>query len=272
MIEQTSRWSTMFGRGSVRGLRLRPALPLYLASLVLGIVQAWPLLPLVGSIGLRNPFINDLAQGGGDTYANLFLAMPTSAAVTGLWAFALLVAAFLYAMAYNFFAGGIIAGWRSTNVQGWAACRRYFWTFTGLQMMLVTLTLLVGVITLAVVGLQSTVTVIVLLFIVQLINSVGELARAYAVVHDRRNPFEVWGAAVRFSIGHLPGTLALTFAGFLLHGALVLCAVLLHSMVPTLLLSIVWQQALLIAAIVVKLLRLSWATGLIEGARTPTVA
>ncbi|CAA9354000.1 MAG: hypothetical protein AVDCRST_MAG93-7261, partial [uncultured Chloroflexia bacterium] len=227
MITHTPRWSNVFGHGSLRALRLRPALPLYLASLVLGIAQAWPLLPLVGSIGLRNPFINDLAQGGGDAYANLFLAVPSSAALTGLWTFALLVAAFLYAMAYNFFAGGIIAGWRSMNVQGLAACRRYFWTFTGLQVMLGTLTLIVGVIMLAVAGLQSTVTVIVLLLIVQLINSVGELARAYAVIHDRRNPFEVWGAAVRFGVRHLPGTLALTFAGFLLHGALVLCAVLL---------------------------------------------
>jgi hypothetical protein len=271
MITHTSRWSTVFGRGSLRALRLGPALPLYLASVVLGIAQAWPLLPLVRSTGLRNPFIDDLAQGGGDTYVNLFLAMPRSAAVTGLWTFALLVAAFLYAMAYNFFAGGIIARWRSTNVQGWAACRRYFWTFTALQMMLVTLTLIIGGITLAVVSLQNIVTAIVLLFIVQLINSVGELTRAYAVTFDRRNPFEAWGAAVRFSIRHLPGTLALTFAGLLLHIGLVLCAVSLNSVLPPMLLSIIWQQALLIAGIVVKLLRLSWATGLIEGAQVQSV-
>jgi hypothetical protein len=189
-----------------------------------------------------------------------------------VWTFALLIASFLYGMAYNFFAGGIIAGWHSTNVQGWAACRRYFWTFTGLQMMLVMLTLILGIITFAAVGFQNIAGAIVLLFIIQLINTAGEISRAYAVIHEHRNPFKAWVEAIRFSVRHLPAMLTLTFAGFLLHGAFVSCAVLLTSVMSPTLLSVVWQQALLIAAIMVKLLRLSWATGLIEGARTQTIA
>lgn len=245
--------------GTRRALGFRSILPLYMCSLLLGLMQSWPILSLTKSTGLNNPFLLEITRGGTKPYTDLFLGIPGSGTVAGLWAFGLLPAGGIFALVYNFISGGIISGWLMSDRGFWASSRRFFWSFLGLQFVLAMVALLVivfGGSTL----LSSPTTIIVSITVLQLLNTLGEFARAYVVVMDRRNPFVALGAALSFAVRHLPRFLLLSIAGVALHAVLIGLAWLLALSLPPTPLSFVWHQMVLAAAIAVKLMRLSWAT------------
>ncbi len=246
--------------GARRALAFRSILPLYMCSLLLGLMQSWPILSLTGSTGLNNPFLLELTQGGTKPYTDLFLGISGSGTVAGLWAFGLLPAGGIFALVYNFVSGGIIGGWLMTERGFWASSRRFFWSFVGLQFVLAMVALLIIVFGGSTLLSAPTVIIVVGMTLLQLLNTLGEYARAYVVVTDRRNPFVALGAAVSFAVRHLPRFLLLTIAGVALHAALIGLAWLLALSLPPTPLSFVWHQMVLAAAVAVKVVRLSWAT------------
>jgi hypothetical protein len=256
-------------RGALRG-GLRQArrvwliLPLYVVGLILGLVQTWPLLVASSRDGLRNPFLADLAAGGSDAVLDLFIGSAAAPTQALLWAAAALLLTLLFGLAYTYFSGGMLSVAAGT-LPFWMGCRRFFWSFLGLGLLLVTLALLaVSMASLAGMWLGSLNTgVIVGLLLVQALNIVGEYARAIAVVRRRRNPLVLFGAALTFSVRHLGGVLALALLGLLLHGAVAALSIGLGN-VPIGAGALVVQQLVVLLWLWVKLLRLTWALSYVD--------
>ncbi len=245
--------------GLRQALRLRLLLPLHVCSLLLGLAQTWPLGMATAGGVLHNPFLGDLASGGGDALANLMLGSPAAPAAAGLWVLALLPLTALFGLAYNFFSGGILGVWAETR-PFWAGCRRTFWAFTGLGLLLILLAALVLVVAVLLGRFVGAVTGLVGGFVLlQIVNLLGEYARALAVARDRRNPFVLLGLAIAFCARRAGGVLLLGLLGLVLH----LLVAGLYGVGAGLLgaspLLVVWQQLVLLAALAVKLLRLAWA-------------
>jgi hypothetical protein len=253
-----------FASGFERASRVWLLAPIYLCSLLLGLLQTWPL-ALSGA--LDNPFLGQLAAGDTDALVNLFLARPSAGATAGLWTFGLVLLVPIYGLLYNFFAGGILAVYAGT-ASFWAGCRRMFWTFTGLGLLLVMIAIFVLVIT-AVIGVAAGpgAGVIVGLVLLQIANLLGEYARAQAVIRDRRNPFVLLGLTLRFCVRHMPGVLLFGLLGLLLHLGLAV----LHSQVVAATgaspLAVLWQQLVAFAWLWIKFLRLAWALSLVQAWR-----
>ena len=245
------------------GVRLashpRLLLPLYVCSLLLGLLQTWPLGIAVARGALRNPFLDDLAGGGTDALANLFIANPQWFATVGLWSVVLLGLGGVFGLLYNFFAGGILSVYAGAR-PFWSGCRRYFWTFTGLGVVLMLLALLLVVVLLILRSLLGNgVTLALALVLLQLVNVLGEYARALAVVRDRRNPAALLAAAGAFCLPRIPGVLLLALVGLLLHAGLLAVYRLGAGALGASPLVVAWQQLAVLAFIWIKLLRLAWA-------------
>ncbi len=247
----------------------RAVLPLYVVGLLLGLLQAWPLLGAAARGALSNPFVGTLAGGGIEPAIDLFLSDPgTISAAAGLWALGAFVFTLLFGVAYNFFSGGIVNAYLGGSARSfWSACRRTFWPFTGLGLLLVVLALLIIVVG-AVLGeaLGQRGGLIVALVLLQLANLLGEYARALAVARDRRNPFVLLGQACRFCARYLAGTLALALFGVLMQLALALLYRALAGAIGGSLLAVVWQQLIVLAWLWIKLLRLAWAAAYVRAA------
>ncbi len=248
------------------GRHWRLALPLYLCSLVLGLVQTWPLLAASANGALFNPLLGQVARGGGDELVPLLLSSPAAAASTALWLLAFLPLTALFSMAYNFYSGGILSVYAGTRPFR-AGCRRTFWTFTGMGLILVVLAMLCVSVAAAVGrALGTGAGLIVALLLTQAVNLLGEYGRALAAVRDERNPLVLLGAALRFCLQHPGGVLALGLAGLILHAGLAglysVGARLIGS-VPVL---VAWQQLAALAWLWIKLLRLAWAVQMVQGA------
>jgi hypothetical protein len=239
----------------------RVLVPLYLVGLLFGLAQTWPL--LFGG-GLYNPFLFDLSTGGLDALANLFIGNSSAAGGAGIWAFVALLLALLFGLAYNFFAGGVLTVYVDRGAF-WAGCRRTFWAFTalGVLLLLLLVLILIGASLLgAALGLRAV--LIAALVLTQLINIIGEYARAVAVVRDRRNPFALLGRAAGFCVRHLGGVLALALLGLVLHIALVALYTVVADAIGGSVVVILWQQAIAFAWLSVKLLRLAWAASYVQ--------
>src|SRR5262245_52448675 len=204
-------------RNALRNWRI--ILPLYLTSLLLGLVQTWPLLANANR-ALYQPFLGELAAGGGDAYVDLLLSNPTRGGlVAGAWMGIAVLLALLFGLAYNFYSGGVVSVYAGTR-PFWAGCRRTFWAFVGLgALLLVLLAFAVVVAWLCGLALGGGGAAIVALLLFQLINLMGEYARAYAA-YDRRNPFALLGLASGLWMRNLGGVLMLGLVGLLLHAAL----------------------------------------------------
>lgn len=246
----------------------RLILPLYLVGLLLGLLQTWPL--LAAGIALDNPFLRDMAAGGAAPLVDLWLANPAIAQSAALWILAALLLTLLYGLAYNFFSGGFLAVLAAGDASEeampfWDGCRRWFWSFTGLGILLVVFGLLAAVVGVALGSLLGGYGGVVgALVALQLVNVLGEFARALGVARDRRNPFALLGMAVSFVGRHFGGVLALALLGLLLHAGLTgLYAVVARALggSPAL---VVWQQVAVAAWLWVKLLRLAWAIGYVR--------
>ena len=235
--------------------------PLYLWGLLLGLIQTWPLLLASQKGALQNPFLNQLVIGGSDALVNLFISTPTAGAQAFVWSIAAIGLLALFGLGYNFFSGGMLSVCAQTR-PFWAGCRRMFWSFTGLGFLLIVLMLsiVVGVgVLLIILHASATFSIITTVVIIQLLNLVGEYARAIAVIHEQRNPLILLGRAVTFCIRHFPGVLLLGLLGLLLHAGLAALLGILTTIHGGTIITIVWQQAIIIAWLWVKFLRLTWA-------------
>src|SRR5262245_31594552 len=142
-----------FGDVFVQGWRAtlrhwRALLPLYIVGLILGLVQTWPLLGAAARGALSSPFVGTLAGGGIEPAIDLFLSDPaTVGAAAGLWTLVTFVFTLLFGVAYNFFSGGIVDAYLGGSARSfWAACRRTFWSFTGLGLLLIVLAVLLVIV------------------------------------------------------------------------------------------------------------------------------
>jgi len=245
----------------------RALLPLYIAGLLLGLAQTWPLLGAAARGALSNPFVGTLADGGIEPAIDLFLSDPgTVSTVAGLWILGTFVFTLVFGVAYNFFSGGIVNAYLDGSARSfWAACRRMFWSFTALGLLLVVLALLIAVVG-AVLGgaIGQRGALIGALILLQLANMLGEYARVLGVARDRRNPFVLLGHALRFCVRHPGGTLALALIGVLLHLALVLLYRTVAGAIGGSPLAVIWQQLIVLAWLWVKLLRLAWAAAYVR--------
>lgn len=253
------------GDGIRRAGRLWLILPLYLVGLTLGLVQAWPLLA-GGSSGLRNPFLSQLISGGSDALTDLFLGSPAAPAQTLAWAGSALLLTQIFGLAYTFFSGGMLSAAAETR-SFWAGCWRFFWSFLGLGALLA----LLGGLAALLAGLGGSalgylnVGLLISFVLLQLLNLVGEYARAIAVARDRRNPFALLGAALSFCLRHTAGVLALGLLGLLLHAGVIALYLGLASFSQGIA-ALLGQQLIVLLWLWVKLLRLTWALSYIAAA------
>jgi hypothetical protein len=254
-----NRFREALSGGLRQARRVWLILPLYMVGLILGLMQTWPLVVAGSRGGLRNPFLADLAAGGSDAVLDLFIGSATAGTQALVWAVAALLLTLLFGLAYTYFSGGMLSVAAGT-FPFWMGCRRFFWSFLGLGMLLVMLALLaVSIASLGGIWLGSpNMGLIVGLLLVQALNIVGEYARAIAVVRRRRNPLVLFGAALAFSVRHLGGVLALALLGLLLHGAVAAFSIGLGN-APLGVGALVVQQLVVLLWLWVKLLRLTWA-------------
>jgi hypothetical protein len=254
-------WNTAFIEGLGRSRRLWLLLPLYLWGLLLGLVQTWPLGRAALDGGLRNPFVDRLVTGGTDALGDLFISNPAAGEPAGYWLLLTVPLTLLFALGYNFCSGGMLSASVASR-PFWAGCLRMFWSFTALGLLLVTLALLVsvGVAVLGgLLGLGATGTTVVVLTLLQLLNLLGEYARAIGVARDRRNPFVLLGAALSFCARNLGGVLAMGVLGLLLHIAVAALYLALSEAAGGSILAVAAQQLCVLLWLWVKFLRLLWA-------------
>lgn len=244
-------------------LRIGTVLPLYLLGLLLGLVQTWPLLSAASAGALTNPYLTQLAFGGNDTLVNLLIANPAAPRTTATWGLALVFLLLLYSTGYNFISGGMLNVWAGKS-SFWRGGSWSFWSFTGLGALLVVLAL-VAFLGAALVGAlgYAQVALVIAVLLLQVLNMLGEYARAIAVVEGRRNPLTLFGRAVAFCVRR-PGTLVLALLGVLLHGALAIGAVVLGQALGGSVLVVLAQQLVVFAWVWVKALRLAWALNYVE--------
>jgi hypothetical protein len=253
------------GRATLRHWRV--LLPLYIAGLLLGLLQTWPVLLAAARGQLNTPYIGTLAGGGTDAAAGLFLSNPSAVgAAAGLWALGALALTLLFGGLYNFFSGGIIQAYLGGSARTfWGACRRTFWPFAGVGLLLIVLAIPLLGIAVATGGALGQRAALILGFVlVQLLNLLGEYARALAVANDRRNPFVLLWQAIGFCARHPAGTLGLAGLGLALHAGLALLYTTTASAIGGAPLAIGWQQLAVLAWLWVKLLRLAWAAAYVR--------
>lgn len=259
-----TRLSYAFRQGLQVALRNAQWLvPFYVASLVFGLLQSWPVLA-AGSSALNNPLAEQLARGDLDAVVDLFLTRLETFAYVGVWALVALVLVPVYGLLYNFWSGGIVsitAGRR----RFWPGGRRTFWSFTALGLILMLLIGLVAAIGVLFAGLLGRRSLVLVAVLVALINTLGEYARAVAAVNDRQNPFVLLGQAILFCLRHLPGVLALSLAGIVLHAALFVTYGWAVDQVSGGFVQVALQQFAAFLFIWIKALRLMWATTYMRG-------
>ena len=261
-----------FRSALVAGLRMARrfwlVVPLYLCATLAGLAQTWPLFSVGGSAGLRNPFFSELAGGGIDPLLDVAFATGETSLP---WLLSSLLSIALFGLAYNFFTGGMLSA-ASGQRPFWAGCWRYLLANTVLGLILL---ILCGAIIIGGALIDSVTRggpgagTIGALLLIQLVNLLGEYGRAIGVARDRRNPFALFGQACAFCARRLPGTLAIGLLGLLLHGAVIGLAIGLGTQLRAPLVALLFQQALSLAFIWVKLLRLSWALAYVQAADGP---
>ena len=248
--------------GFARVLRhWRAIMLLYGINLALGLIQMWPLLQ---GRALYNPFLNDLASGGTTAVVNLFLGASSAWLTVGAWLALAILLLLIYWLAYNFVAGGALSVYGGVR-PFWAGSRRMFWPFTALGLLIA---LLIGVAVIAggIIGslAGSRVGIIISVVLIQIVNLIGEYARALAVARDRRNPFVIFGWACAFCARKIGGVLLLGALGLALLGGLAA----LYAGVATPLQGspaiILAQQLLALGWVAIKLLRLAWAISYVQ--------
>ncbi|NJN18026.1 MAG: hypothetical protein HC822_18015 [Oscillochloris sp.] len=255
-------------RGLRWSLRPLPLLALFCSGLALGLAQTWPAW-LALTQGVTQPWIGELAGGGGDALVALLLSGGSNAVAGGLiWLALALAGALIYAIAYNLISGGALSLWAGVR-PFWAGCRYNFWSFTGLGALLIMLALAaIAIATLAGTIFGIGVGFLVALLLLQFLNLGGEYARALIVHDQRRNPAGALGRASGFCIRH-PGTFLLGLAGFGLHSALGWLAT--NSAELSAGLALALGQLWAFGWAWLKLVRLGWALAYVQSAHPPII-
>jgi hypothetical protein len=248
-----------------RSLNLSLWLPLYVTSLLFGLIQTWPL--LVNADLVTQPQLGYLATGGVDAGVNLLLssreAQIQAGTTTMTWLLMSLLLLILYGLAYNFFVGGILSIWAGTR-SFWAGCRYTFWTFIGLGLLLLILVSPVVLITVSAASFLGSGALVVGLVLILLINLLGEYARSIAVARSERNPFKLLGRAFMFNLRHFGGVMSLGGLGTALHFGVVGLYLALGSLVRGTVALALIQQVIVLLWLWVKLLRLAWALSYVQ--------
>ena len=201
------------GAGIVTTLRL--AVPLYLATLLLGLLPT--IVALVGLIPLAGdrPWRTELLSAG---WMNIAAEIVLSAAYSrGSPEFALLLVAGLVVfplallgqvVAYSFLAGGILEtliSAEATRLPFWAACRRWFWPFLRLGLLGSVLAIFSVVLGAALTGLARPfigpdVSALLQFALQAVVLGWLELARALMVTESNRSVGVALRRAVRFAV------------------------------------------------------------------------
>lgn len=245
--------------------RVRLWLPLYAISLVLALVQLWPLYDMRA---LHNPYLGDLASGGADTLMMAIISGGRASSLTANWYLLItLMLAIAYGLPYNFMSGGVLSVWAGERslARGGA---RYFLTFLMLGLLLMLLGS-IGVGAAAVLAAAGARGINIGLPVwLQLVNVFGEVARALAVNRQRRNPFAVTGQGIAFVARNIVPVVLFAVLGLALQAALLAVLVFanpaLTSISPWL--ALIVQQAVIFGLLWVKMLRLALASQLVRAA------
>jgi hypothetical protein len=258
----------MWNRALILGLRnsksLKLMLPLYLAGLLIGLFQLWPLAWLLDQQLSRSPFLDRLVLSELSSFINFVLGSPDQMLVGSIFSIWLLISLFLpivFGVFYNVLSGGMLSA-SNGMLPFWAGCLRYFWSFNALGIILLVAALIVMGTATVLANLFNSLNFVILicgLVLLQLLNLLGEYARAIAIVRQRRNPFVLFGAALVFCARRLPGALVFGSFGLLLNIALAAFYWYGSQAISQPILLIVFQQICLFAWVWIKFLRLLWA-------------
>ncbi|MBC8159665.1 MAG: hypothetical protein H7Z42_00475 [Roseiflexaceae bacterium] len=240
--------------------RLRLALPLYIAGLLLGLVQSWPVL-FSASNGQLGRINAERLLTSGDALVDLLTNQEATAA-TGIWLLLMPLLSLLFSACYNLFSGGILSVWDGRR-SFWAGGWHFFLAFTALGLLLVVLALVaLGVGSAVAVALGPMVGAGISFVLLQLLNLTGEYARAIGVTQNLRNPFALFGHAATY-ITRRPAALLLGLLGLALHAALVAIYLTILPLFGASPLVMLFNQLLVFAWLWLKLLRLAWARSLV---------
>ncbi len=253
--------------GLQRSLQWPLLLPLYLTGLIFGLVQTWPVW-VFGDFG-TNPQLASIATQELDALLNLLLGNQAVQITAGysvlLWIGLSLLLLLLYSLAYHFFSGGILSVW--SGMSGfWAGCRRFFWTYIGLGLLLALFFTMITVISTVLISLLGQIGMGIGLLLITLLSLWGEYARALAPIRNQYNPFKLLVAAFSFGIHQPVGVVVLGLLGFGLHFIVLRFYTTLSAALSGTLSLVLLQQFVVLLWLWIKLLRLAWALSYIQAA------
>lgn len=252
----------LFGLRNSRNIKL--IFPLFLIGLLIGLFQTWPLAWLLDQKLSKSPFLDSLMLSDTSSLINFVLGAPDPmlmGSVISIWLLISICLPLVFGLSYNFFSGGMLSASNGMH-SFWSGCWRFFGSFNLLGALLIVIALIVMGVTIALTNLFSSLTLPILicgLVLLQLLNLLGEYARAIAVVRQRRNAFMLFGAALVFCARHLPGALAFGSFGLLLNLALAAFYWYGSQAISQPIVLIIFQQICLFAWVWIKFLRLLWA-------------
>lgn len=240
----------------------RLLLPLYLSGLLLGLVQTWPVLVAISNGALHNLLLSAVAYGDTRALIDLLISVPLSGGGAVIWALLALLLTAIFSMLYNIFSGGIVSVYAGTRTF-WSGSKRMFWAFTGLGVLLVLLGLLLLILTGLLVSTIGSLGLVIGALALALLNTLGEYARVLAVVNDRHNPLALILRAAHFIL-RSPIVLIYAVVSTLLYGLVTVLYTSTTTALPSTPWIILWQQAIILAGLWIKLLRLAWAVGAVQ--------
>jgi len=243
-------------------------LPLYGLSLLLAVVQTWP---LFDNRALHNPYLGELASGGSEAWLMAALSNPQGASITAfLYLAAMIAVTALFAGAYNFVSGGVLSVWAGAPslARGGA---RYFLSFVVLGLLLI----LLGTLGLAGSGMLLAAGFggagIAAFVWMQSVNVIGEYARALAIDRRRRNPFAISAQSIGFVARRFVPVALLAVLGVMAQAALLAALAFINPAVTALSpwLALVVQQIIVFGLLWIKMLRLALAAQMVRAHAAP---
>ena len=245
-------------RGLRSALHFPTLLPLWISTLILGLLQSWPLW-LAGEQLLQRPFLGEVASGGPDMLVDLLLKNDALSTQAPIWLGLQIPVFIIQHIIYAICAGGMLSVYLAKNEFG-RGSMRFALPFIGFDMLLtIAIAIVIGLGVAGIALARSNSWFIPSIIIIVVLGIIGEYARAIAVVHERRNPFVIFGQALSFCARHLPGVALLA----LLSTIALLIVLGISSMLPSIpgapWIAVIVQQIVILALIWSKALRLACA-------------
>lgn len=245
-------------RGLRSVLHMRTLLPLWLGTFILGLLQSWPLW-LAGERLLQRPFLDKVGDGGFDMLVDFLLKNDQFTAQVPIWLGLQIPVFIIQHVIYAICAGGMLSVYLAKADFG-RGSTRFALPFIGLDIILTLLIILAIIpnVVLPALG-QNNFWFIPSVIIIVLLGIIGEYARASAIVHERRNPFVIFGQALSFCARHLPGVALLALLSTLALLLVLGIATMLPSTPGLTWINVIIQQVIILVLIWIKALRLAWA-------------